>query len=171
MHTDNKHIKTGFKTPDNYFESFDEKLLNKLSIKTDVPVEKETGFKVPKGYFDSFENELLNKIDKPTPKVISLFSTSKFYYAASVAAIIVFSLFIINPTYSDPITFDNLEYASIEEYINTEILDITAIELADLYEVETKDLDNISFLNIEDDNILEYLSEETTSDDYYDSEL
>ena len=64
-----------------------------------------------------------------------------------------------------------LNITLIEEYINTEILDISAVELADLYEVETNDLDNISFLNIEDDNILEYLSEETTSDDYYDSEL
>lgn len=171
MHTDNKHIKTGFKTPDNYFESFDEKLLNKLSIKTDVQVENKTGFKVPEGYFDSFEKELMNKIKKTEPKVISIFNKKNFYYVASVAAILIFSLFIINPTYSDPITFDNLEYASIEEYINTESLDISAMELADLYGVETNDLDNISFLEIDDENILEYLSEETTSDDYYDNEL
>jgi hypothetical protein len=171
MNTDNKHIKTGFKTPANYFDSIEEKLLNQLSIKTDVQVENKTGFKVPEGYFDSFEKELMNKIKKPEPKVISIFNKKNFYYVASVAAILIFSLFIINPTYSDPITFDDLEYASIEEYINTENLEITAIELADLYGVQTNDLDNISFLNIEDENILEYLSEETTSDYYYDSEL
>ena len=171
MNSNSKHIKTGFKTPDNYFDSFDEKLLSKLAAKTGIQVDNKTGFKVPEGYFDSFEKELLSKTDKPIPKVISLFSISKFYYVASVAAILVFSLFIIKPTYSGPITFDDLEYASIEEYINTENLDITAVELADLYGVHTTDLDNISFLNIEDENILNYLSEETTSDDYYDSEL
>ena len=171
MNSNNKHIKTGFKTPDNYFDSFEEKLLNKLSIETEVLIDNKTGYKIPKDYFDAFEKELLSKVEKPEPKVIPLFNTRKLYYVASVAAILIFSLFIINPTYSDPITFDDLEYASIEEYINTENIDISAVELADLYGVETNDLDHISFLNIEDDNILEYLSEETTSDDYYDSEL
>jgi len=171
MHTNNKHIKTGFKTPDNYLDSFEEKLLDKLSIETDTKIDNKTGFKIPEGYFDSFEKELLNKVEKPTPKVISIFNKRKFYYVAGVAAILIFSLFIINPTYSDSITFDDIEYTTIEEYINTENLDISAVELADLYGVESNDLDNISFLNIEDENILDYLSDETTSDDYYDSEL
>lgn len=171
MNTDNKHIKTGFKTPDNYFDSFEEKLLNKLSIETDIQVKNKTGFKTPEGYFDSFEEQLLNKIKKTEPKVISFFNKKKFYYVASIAAILIFSLFVLNPTYSDSITFDDLELTSIQEYIDTESLDISAMELADLYAVETNDLDNISFLEIDDENILEYLSEETTSDDYYDSEL
>jgi len=171
MNTNNKHTKTGFKAPDNYFDSFEEKLLNQLSIETENNLIDKTGFKVPKDYFDTLEKDLLKKIEKPETKVISLFNKKKLYYVASVAAILIFSFFIINPTYSDPITFDDIEYASIEEYINTENLNISAIELADLYEVETNELDNISFLNIEDENILEYLSEETTSEDYYDSEL
>jgi len=171
MNTNNKHIKTGFTTPDNYFDSFEENLLGKLSIETDTRVDNNTGFSVPEGYLESFEKELLSKVVKPAPKVISLFNKRKFYYVASVAAILIFSLFIINPTYSDPITFGDIEYASIEDYINTENLDISAVELADLYEVDSNDLDNISFLNIEDDTILDYLSDETTSDDYYDSEL
>jgi len=171
MNTDHKHIKTGFRTPDNYFESFEEELLNKLSIKTESTLVNETGFTVTDDYFDTFEKELLEKIKKSETKVISLFNKKRVYYVASIAAILIFSIFIIKPSYSDPITFDNLEYASIEEYLNTEYLDITAVELADLYEVETSDLDNISFLTIDDKHILEYLSEETTYDDYYDSEL
>ena len=110
MNTNNKHIKTGFNTPDNYFDSFEEKLLNKLSIEPEINLVDETGFKIPEGYFDTFEEELLNKIENPETKVISFFNRRKLYYVAGVAAILIISLFIINPTYSDPITFDDLEY-------------------------------------------------------------
>jgi len=205
MNKNNKHIKTGFTTPDNYFNNFDKKLLNKLSMEeseSELPIKtgftapddyfenfektvlqklsveeknlntkKQTGFTTPVNYFDNLENEILNKVTPTETKVIKLFSKKQFLYVASTAAILVLSFFILNPTSSNLPTFDDIEYATIEEYLNTEDLDISALELADLYEVETNDLDNISFLNIEDENILNYLSEETTSDDYYDSEL
>jgi|GEM_PF-334522 len=202
MNKNNKHIKTGFTTTDNYFNNFEEKLLNKLSIEKNesaLPLEtgfatpdsyfvnfeeklshkisieentqKQTGFVAPENYFDNLDNEILNKITTTETKIIKLFSKKQFLYVASIAAILVLSLFILNPSNSNLPTFDDIEYVAFEEYLNTEDLDISALELADLYEIETNELDNISFLNIEDESILEYLSEETTSDDYYDSEL
>jgi len=205
MNKNNKHIKTGFTTPDDYFNNFEEKLLNKLSVEeseSDLPLEtgfttpdnyflnleetvlhtlsveennsntqKQTGFVAPKNYFDNLDDEILNKVTTTETKVIKLFSKKQFLYVASIAAIFVFGFFILNPSNSNLPTFDDLEYAAFEEYLNTEDLDISALELADLYEIETNELDNISFLNIEDKNILDYLSDETTSDDYYDNEL
>jgi len=205
MNKNNKHHKAGFTTPENYFNNFDEKLLNKLSIEENestIPLEtgfktpdsyftnleetvlqklsveennfstpKQTGFVAPESYFDDLENEILNKVTAPETKVIKLFSKKQFLYVASIAAILVLSFFILNPSNSNLPTFDDIEYAAFEEYLNTEDLDISALELADLYEIDTNELDNISFLNIEDEKILDYLSEETTSDDYYDSEL
>jgi len=202
MNKNNKHIKTGFKTPDNYFNNFDKKVLKQLSIEESesiLPLEtgfstpdnyfdnfeeklshkisieentqKQTGFVAPENYFDNLDNEILNKITTTETKVIKLFSKKQFLYIASIAAILVLSFFILNPSNSNSPTFDDIEYAAFEEYLNTEDLDISALELADLYEIETNELDNISFLSIEDENILDYLSEETTSDDYYDNEL
>ena len=205
MNTKNKHIKTGFTTPDDYFNNFDEKVLNKLSIaenevtlpletgyktpdkyfsnfeesvlhqlsdvKNNINTQKQTGFVAPESYFDNLESEILNKITATEPKVINLFSKKQFLYVASIAAILILSFFILNPINSNLPTFDDIEYAAFEEYLNTEDLDISALELAELYEVDSNDLNNISFLSFDDENILEYLSDETTSDDYYDNEL
>jgi len=172
MNKNKKHIKTGFTTPDKYFNNFDKKLLNKLSIEeSESELPKEAGFTTPENYFDNVEGEILNKVIPTKTKVIKLFNKKQFLYATSIAAILALSFFILNPSNLNLSTFDDIEYAAFEEYLNTEDLNISALELADLYEIETNELDNISFLNIEDENILEYLSEETTSDDYYDSEL
>ena len=169
MNKNNKHIKTGFTTPDNYFNHFEEKLLHNIPARENT--QKETGFITPDGYFNKIDNEILNKVTVTETKIIKLFSKKQLLYVASIAAVGILSLFIINPYDSNSPTFDDIEYAAFEEYLNTEDIDISALELADLYNIQTNDLDNISFLNIEDENILEYLSEETTYDDYYDSEL
>jgi len=202
MNKNNKHIKTGFKTPDNYFNNFDEKVLKQLSneesesvlpletgfatpnnyfdnfekklshkVSIEENTQKQTGFVAPENYFDNLDNEILNKTTSTETKVIKLFNKKQFLYVASIAAILVLSFFILNPSNSNLLTFDDIEYAAFEEYLNTEDLDISALELADLYEIDTNELNNISFLSIDDENILDYLSDETTSDDYYDSEL
>lgn len=202
MNKNNKHIKTGFTTPDNYFNNLEEKVLKQLSVKeneTTLPLEtgfttptsyftnleekvlhkisvkentkKETGYIAPHDYFDNLDNEILNKITVTETKVIKLFSKKQLLYVASIAAVGILSLFIINPNNSNLPAFDDIEYAAFEEYLNTENIDISALELAELYEIDTNDLNSISFLNIDDENILDYLSDETTSDDYYDSEL
>ena len=202
MNKNNKHIKTGFTTPDDYFNHFEEKVLKQLSIKenettlpletgfttpndyftnleeklfhkisTEEDIQKETGFKAPDNYFDNLDNEILNKVTVTETKVIKLFSKKQYLYVASIAAVLILSFFILNPINSNSLTFDDIEYAAFEEYLNTENIDISALELADLYEVDSNELDNISFLSIDDENILDYLSDETTSDDYYDSEL
>jgi len=205
MNKNSKHINTGFSTPDNYFNDFEEKLLSKLSIEkseSELPLEtgfttpndyfenfeetvlhtlsakennlstqKQTGFVAPESYFDNLDNEILNKTTATETKVIKLFSKKQFLYIASIAAILVLSFFILNPSNSNLPTFEDIEYAAFEEYLNTEELDISALELADLYGVDSNELNTISFLSIDDENILDYLSDETTSDDYFDSEL
>jgi len=205
MNKNNRHIKTGFTTPENYFNNFDEKLLKKLSIeksestlpletgfkapddyfenfeetvlhtlsveKNTLSTQKHTGFVAPENYFDNLEHEILNKTTTTETKVVKLFSKKQFLYVTSIAAILVFSFFILNPKNSNSLTLDDIEYAAFEEYLNTEDLDISPLELAELYEVDSNELNNISFLSIEDENILDYLSDETTSDDYFDSEL
>ena len=104
-------------------------------------------------------------------KVISIFNTRKFYSRVSAAAIIILCLFVLNSIYSEPDSFDDLEYSTIEEYINTENINISNLEIAELYGIQLTDLDHISFLNLKDDIILDYILEETTTDNYYESDL
>ena len=48
--------KNGFKSPENYFEDFEDRLFNKLS---EDKLPKESGFKVPEGYFDQLDQSLI----------------------------------------------------------------------------------------------------------------
>lgn len=54
--------KTGFKTPDNYFESVEDNILNKLEEGLSVSV-KQSGFEVPDSYFKSIEDNVFNRLD------------------------------------------------------------------------------------------------------------
>lgn len=163
---------SGFKTPISYFINYEEKILDNILIEHDqISKNKITGFIVPEDYFYSFEEELFKKVAIPETKIIWLFSIKNIFTAVSIAAIFILSFFIIKPNSTNTLTFDDIEYAALENYLNTEDIDISALELVDLYNVDTNQLNNISFFKIEDENILEYLSDETTSDDYYDYEL
>ena len=166
MNTNKKHIETGFKTPDNYFDAFENNLFEQLQL------EKETGFTAPESYFENLDAILLEKIEQQKKaKVISLINKKQLLYISSIAAALVFAFFIIKPNDTNPLSFDNIEYAEFEDYLNTEELDISPTELADLFEIDTNDLNTLSFVTLENEALLNYLSEEMTSDDYYDNEL
>ncbi len=55
--------KPGFKTPDAYFESIEDRVFDKL--KEDHPLEdiQETGYVAPSSYFESLENRIISKLD------------------------------------------------------------------------------------------------------------
>jgi hypothetical protein len=165
MNDNKKHIKTGFKTPEDYFNTFETNLFEQLQIET------KTGYKIPENYFDTLEDDVLKKIKPPKTKVISLIGRRQLAYISTIAAMLVFSFFILKPSDIQKLTFDDVEYTAFEEYLSDENIDISANELAELYNINTSDLDDIYFSNIEEDNILEYLSDETISEDYFDSEL
>lgn len=166
MDNTKKHIKTGFKTPDNYFNTFEDTLYEQLSINT------KTGFEAPKDYFEDLEEKLLKKIEQPKKsKLISLVNKKQFLSFSSIAAAFIIAFFIVKPSELNPLNFNDIEYADYEDYLNTEELDISSNELVELLEIDSEDLNNISFVTIENENILNYLSDETTSDDFYDNEL
>ena len=53
---------SGFKIPDNYFESIDDQILERLNDKEIISASETTGFMVPKDYFDSVETTILEKL-------------------------------------------------------------------------------------------------------------
>ncbi|TYB77172.1 hypothetical protein [Bizionia myxarmorum] len=106
--------KSGFKTPDTYFQDFESTLLIEIAI---LEKSKTAGFSVPENYFETFK---ISKGDifseaKPEPKVIPLFSKKTWLYAASVAAIAI--IVISLPDFNKTVSFSSLDNDSIENYI------------------------------------------------------
>ena len=120
----------GFKTPDNYFDTVEDKLMNAIQQENNLIQVKESGFKTPSDYFDNLEDVILNKIDKKnTPKVIALFIKKNILYASSIAAavLLLFNLSI----FDKEVTFDSLDLQTVENYIIDEGFD--SYELAALF--------------------------------------
>ncbi|MGY0392771.1 hypothetical protein ACW5R3_09480 [Bizionia sp. KMM 8389] len=110
-----KNIKqSGFKTPDNYFQNFEDNLLSEIAIQEQCD---SAGFKVPDNYFENFNvsTKNLTPQENSSSKVIPLFAKKSWLYAASIAAIaiLVFTL----PDFNQPVNFSTLDNDSIENYI------------------------------------------------------
>ncbi len=108
---------TGFKTPDHYFESFEDKLLERLDEKESIAGIETSGYAVPKNYFDSVEDHVFGKLNTENKPVIHLQSRKMFYYLAGIAAsfVVLLSLFLNN---NNSISIDSLETAALESYLN-----------------------------------------------------
>lgn len=139
----------GFKTPNDYFESFDEIIFSKLNTKSPLDSIKETGFKLPSDYFESFDEKVLEK----EPKVIQLFSKRNLIYVSSIAAAILL-LFNLSIFESKP-SFDNLDTETVESYIIDE--NISTYEMAALFSDEQIEEDLIIEYAFSEDHIEEYL--------------
>jgi len=146
--------KTGFKTPDNYFDAIEDNIMNAIKLENNLNLSKETGFKTPDNYFDAIEDVVINKIEiKKTPKVIPLFSKRNLLYASGIAAavLLLFNLSI----FEKEVTWDSLDTLTVENYIIEEGID--SYELAALFTDD--DFPDIDFIeqNITDKALENYL--------------
>ena len=118
---------TGFKTPNDYFDSVEDSVFFKLNEPQILENTESPGFKVPKNYFESLDEIILSKVGENESKVIPIFNWKKIAYVSGIAAsiILIYSLFFNN---SNDVTFDNLETASIETYLMNE--DLNAYDIA-----------------------------------------
>ncbi|WP_121665731.1 hypothetical protein [Mesonia aquimarina] len=152
-----KKQESGFKTPKNYFENFKVEL-PATNTELDFTKEKNAGFTVPKNYFNNFEVNL--PVEEKETKVISLFSTKNIFKIASVAAVLIFVISILNKSSDNFITNDDLNQAAIEDYIDNNEIDYNS---QDLY-FTFKNNNQIIEKELEDINreeLLEYLTENT----------
>ena len=149
----NNISETGFKTPDNYFESFEVKLFERLADQNDNIGVNDTGFKVPDNYFDTLEDTILDKLDKEETPVVQLRPRTKFYYIAGIAASIV----LILALFINRNTVDELSVEMVESYF--ENTDLDSYELAELLtetEILEEDFEIIE-TNLDEENIETYL--------------
>lgn len=161
---------SGFKTPDNYFESFETQLLERISEKEMINTSGDSGFTVPKGYFDSVENNVLKQltcaelvsVTKPETHVIALKSRRTFYYVAGIAASFVLLISLVFNTNDDKLSIDTIDTASIESYLYQE--DYSNEDLASLFKTDDISETNFIDVNITDDTLNEYLEHIDTED-------
>ena len=146
----------GFKVPDDYFENFEQDLMDTIHLKSNVP---ESGFKVPMNYFESLDERIMDSIESTSSsKVIRLQPWKSVVTIAAVAATILLMLgFFINS--NDPLDFEKLETASIESYISEE--DYSEYELAALLQIEALTNDNFVNTQISEEKLEDYLLENT----------
>ena len=120
----------GFKTPDTYFDTFDERLFKKLSVKKDMASLSNSGHTVPDEYFDGLDAKIQARLKKDhSSKVITLMSWRNAAYVSGIAAslMLMFGVFMRSP---DKLSINQVETASIEDYLtgqNLNIYDIASL--------------------------------------------
>lgn len=142
---------TGFKTPDNYFNTIEDQIMSQISLEE---IGKDSGFKTPDNYFDTIEDNILSKTKET--KIIKLFNKKTIITVASIAAMFVL-FFNLNP-FKTQVTFDNLDTNTVETYIlnEVELNDISnLIETDQLSQTDFIDYNGISIDNYLDDIDLE----------------
>lgn len=156
--------KTGFKTPDNYFDAVEDNIMNAIKKENSLNISKETGFITPEKYFDTIEDVIINKIEKKnTTKVITLFSKRNLIYASSIAAaiLIMFGIYLNK----DNDILEEIEYEIVENYILNQ--GISSYDIASLLTEE--ELSNINFEIMDEafnnEDIEDYLLENANLED------
>ena len=157
-----------FKTPEGYFENFNERLMDKISKEESI-IPKTDGFAVPDGYFEKLP-ENINKRLNDDSKIVRLHpfkrhQTKKFYYAAAAIAAIVVLALTLKPNQGQEIDFNDLASNDITEYLEKTDLGLSTYEIAEILPVDNIDMTDVTGTVLEEDNILQYLDENIDMED------
>ena len=159
-----KDKENNFKTPEGYFDSFHDRLMDKIKQEETAAGEsiipKTDGFTVPQEYFSNLTQDVLSKtVNSGKGKVVQLKPYRKFFYGAAAAAAVLFLIFIPNWTTEPQIGFEDLAHTEIDDYFNTAQLDMSTYEIAEVVSLEDIELSDVMDVDLEEDNILNYLDE------------
>jgi hypothetical protein len=157
------HIKSpGFKVPENYFETLEAQLLDKIALQE--VASGENPFQVPEGYFESSAEKAFAKAieSEKTVKVIPLYKKKFIKYAAAVAAVLLIAVSVFQFQNLDQITND--ESFTLSTLIENDFIDLSLIDFEYLLTDEMFDNEMI-LLSLNKDEIEDYLLNEL--DDTY----
>jgi len=144
--------KSGFETPNNYFETFEEQLLR--NIKLSETVEK-SGFKTPEDYFETFEDKFQQTFEKQNnTKVIALFNWKQVASVAAIAACLLLMFTLFYPQ-QDDLAFEDIETVAIENYLDAR--DYSTDDFAALISEETLSKKNFINQDIDEAQLENYL--------------
>lgn len=158
-----------FKTPEGYFDNFNERLLDRIA-KEDSIIPKKDGFAVPEGYFDALPEKINERLFEDDNKVVRLnqsnrLRTKKFYYAAATIAAIVVLALTLKPNQGQEIDFNDLASNDISEYLEKTNIDLSTYEIAEVLPVDNITITDVTEIPLEEENILQYLDENIDMED------
>ncbi|WP_340198985.1 hypothetical protein [Ascidiimonas sp. W6] len=156
----------GFKLPDSYFETFEDRLSHKLT--SSIP--EKDGLKLPEGYFDSLADNVFEKLDSsvhdsvPVRKLFPKKPIMYVGYAVAAGFALLLFLNIFNQS-QDNVNWNTIASTELESYIEEGYLSFSAYEYATLY--EDVDLSKIEMGEefIESEELMDYLYENVSSYD------
>lgn len=156
-----KDKKNSFNTPEGYFENFNERLMGRIEkeVHSESIIPKSDGFSVPENYFDEITPKIMSKATEEGGKVIQLKSYRKLYYGAAAVAAVFVLVFGINWKSTPVVAFDDLANTEIDAYLESNDLNISTYELAELVSLENVELNDILDQDLDAESILEYLDE------------
>jgi hypothetical protein len=159
----NKNHKNKFKTPQGYFEGFNERLFTRMEAEENGPntdfLPKSDGFGVPDAYFENVYPRVQSKLENSTPKVISLNRYKTVYYAAAAVAVIFVLSLTWRANQEQPLNFEDLASADIETYLEDYDFGLSSYEIAENVNLDDISISDITEKSLEDESILEYLDE------------
>lgn len=156
----NKNNKNPFKTPEGYFDSFEDNLMEKLS-EGNSTISKDNAFKVPENYFETFNDRLAHRLNNET-KVVQLYPVKKIIVAiASIAAVAIVFL-SLNWNTADTVSFTDLANTDIEAYFENTEFELSPYEIAEVIPVTNTDVFDMLNASISEENMLDYLNENIT---------
>ena len=88
--------KTGFTTPDHYFDDLSERINARIGLERLKKAVPEDGFSVPEHYFEQLNSAILNRIGEkdvlqPKGKVVRMFHSKFLKYASAACFVLVAS--------------------------------------------------------------------------------
>lgn len=157
--TDFKKHNKNMKLPEGYFKDFQKRLFEQLEVDTSF-LPKTSGFNVPKGYFATVEQKIVSKTVAHKPKVITM---QRVMYVASIAACM---LLLVNlGIFTKQPSFDALTASDIEAYIENGHLSLNDIDMAQLFNDDEINTLEITQPEIDENIVVDYLSENVESFD------
>lgn len=158
-----KNDENNFKTPEGYFDNFNERLMGKIREEEETEdlsfLPKSDGFTVPEGYFEGLDQKVSKQIRDRETKVISLKAYRKYFYGAVAAAAVFLVIFGLNLNTQETVEFEDLASAEIDAYLENAELDLSSYELAEIVSLDEIEINDVIENTLESDNILEYLDE------------
>ena len=154
---------TGFKTPDAYFDTFEERLFKKIDVQKKMMSTIDSGYKVPDNYFESFDDKIQRRLkNDATPKVRTLIPWRNVAYVSGIAASLVLMLSLFMKS-DDSLSINQIETAAIEDYLNKENLNI--YDIASLLNEDDLVLDNFLTNTFTEESLENYLLNNTSIED------
>lgn len=153
----------GFRTPDDYLESVEKELLNRID-ESDFP--RHHGLATPEKYFDNLEDRyrLLLYKDNSDGKTISINEKNWMPFISGIAACLVAGLFIWNQL-SDPSIL--LADTEISSYIENGAISVESVDLAQLLSEEDLDALTLEASFFTNENLEDYLIEHLEESNLY----